>query len=189
MTSSYNLSRRDKKLMLSPINFGAYMKNIGVCAPTELTVPISPGGNCSDWKICVPKLTPDGNLPTVPIMKDIKERQEQQPNIRAKTYNMYSKISPNQTQEYMKKYGVSSYPPPYESQSQTNFYPIKSREIERRELDKKHYFSIPLKFDATGYDKIKPWDYNFSAMGHVQMPLDWEPTQLIQRNKVQEKFY
>ncbi len=46
----------------------------------------------------------------------------------------------------------------------------------------------PLK-NITGYDKIKPWDYNFSAMGNVQMPLEWEPTQLIQRNKVQEKFY
>lgn len=189
MTSSYNLSRR--KDLYSPKNIEAFGKQFGVCPPSYISVPVSPGGNCSDWKICVPIPNEEGNNPKVPIMKDILARQNEQPFRKRRTYNFYDKISANKIEidHYEEKFGVKSHPPPVQYQSPTNFFPIKSREMDRRALDKFDYYQLPLRFDGTGYNKIKPWEYNESAMGHVQMRPEWNPFELIQRNEVQKKFY
>ena len=189
MTSSYNLSRRPLSDTYGKKNMEAYVKHFGICQPGYLTTQIAPDGLCSDWKICSPIYNEEGNIPTIPIMKDIIQRQIDHPYSKRITYNLYDKISPNDIKEYEKKYGVKSHPPSFESQSAQNFYPIRSRSIERRALDKADYFQTPLRFNSTGYDTVFSENFLNPTFENVKVPPEWNPFQLIQRNEVQKNFY
>lgn len=164
MTSSYNLSRR--KNLLDPINFGAFQKHIGVCPPGYVSVPIAPNGNCSDWKICVPMNNKDGNPITYPEKEDYKGPY-------AETRHFKNHLYPN---------------PMIPDQSLQNFYRTETRRNpDVFQLYKEDYFRLPNKFNGTGYDYTRSWDYPEYALDVIEVSDEWNPFHLIQRHEVQKQ--
>ncbi len=166
MTSSYNLSRRPLKQLLSPINWDAYQRQFGVCYSGYITVPIAQSGNCTDWKICVPIKNKDGMPASYPEMADLIDRPI------------------NQTRHYTSDL---YHHPQSQTQNRTNMYPRRSRRAERRYSDKEDYFRLPMNFDGTGYNPVRSWAYPEYAADHVQLPDEWNPFQLLQRREVQKQ--
>ena len=180
MTSSYNLSRRSLKDLTSPINWGAYQRQFGVCYAGYRTVPITnKEGGCTDWKFCVPVETYDEksglvvpiSFPHVDATKNIQ---------RDANGNILNDVSRHYTYDLYKN-------PDFASQSSTNLYPPESRRQPRAELDVHDYFRLPIRFDGTGYFPVRSWDRGEAATDYVNLPDDLNPFQLIQRKAVQEK--
>ena len=177
MTSSYNLSRRPLKQLLSPINWDAYQRQFGVCYGGYATVPIAQSGNCTDWKFCVPLKNNEGMPYSYPefdaMMNDggiVGTHSKDGPVVETRHFTSSLYRNPNAPQ-----------------QSQTNFYPPHKRRVERRHLDKEDYFRLPMKFDGTGYQPVRSWDYPETATDHVELSNEWSPFHLIQRKEVQEQ--
>ncbi len=172
MTSSYNISRRPKNKLLSPINWDAQQKHIGVCPPGYITVPITQGDpsnpQCSDWKFCVPQKNKEGMPASYPEIADMVSCVDPHVKTRHFFYNLYNH-------------------PAGATQSRTNWYPPGKRRTERRNLDKEDYFRLPLKFDGTGYHPTRSWAYPEFATDHIDLPNEWSPFHLIQRKDAQEQ--
>lgn len=170
MTSSYNLSRR--KNLYDKTNWGAFQKNIGTCPPDYTTVPIvSSTGAYSDWKFCVPP-----------------EEQKQCNKCHCKCMNE-EHFHPSR--HYVKKHGTMNFydNPDWEPQSFVNYYPPGTRKAEREYLDKHDYFRLPVKFNATGYEKYYPIDYQNTAVVNTELKQEWDKFRLIQRQDVKNKMY
>lgn len=163
MTSTYNLTRR--KNDDTEINWDASHKQFGVCKPGDITVPIFPNGNCSDWKICVPLKNEEGLPISYPVIKKGTQRVKR----RTFTNNLYDN---DLTVE----------------QSKTNYYPVHSRRPPNRaELDYKDYFRLPIKYDGTGYFPTRTWSYPEHSLDTVeQLPKEWSKFHLIQRHDMQQ---
>ena len=163
MTSSYNISRRPLKDVLSPINWGAYQRQFGICYGGYVTVPITnPDGKCTDWKFCVPIEQEDE------ILKKSKNKETREINeTRHFTRNLYNN-------------------PLWTAQSETNLYPPCNRPPYRAELDMKDYFRLPMGYDGTGYRPTRSWNYAETATDYINLPRGWSPFHLVQRKDVQE---
>lgn len=162
MTSSYNISRRPLEDRIRPTNWGAYQRQFGQCGNGFVTVPILPGGNCSDWKFCVPIEKEDG----LPASYPVQECKNLVNKHRRFTYDLYdNKDAPKRSLQ--------------------NLYPPESRRAERRMLDKEDYFRLPMGFDGTGYYPARSWTFPQTATDHVELPDEWSPFHLIQRKQAQ----
>lgn len=170
MTSTYNISRRSKKELYSPTNWGAHQKQFGICPPNHLTVPIKQyGTQCSDWKFCVPLENEEGMPATFPVMKDMLPKEGECTNgkrhFTSNLYNLKNHIE----------------------QSPMNLYPPHSRRPDREELDQKDYFRLPVKFDGTGYYPVRSWDYPEYPTDNIKLEDEWSKFNLIQRRDLQKQ--
>lgn len=89
--------------------------------------------------------------------------------------------------EYIRRYSYSLYDPTIPLQSPMNMYPPESRRPDRRELDKKDYYRLPIAFNGTGYTPTRSWEYPETATDYITLPNTWDPFTLIQRKDMQQK--
>lgn len=199
MTSSYNISRRP--VPRTSYNFDAHVTQLS-CPVNFVAHPIVPSGgdsntctnslaktngkllgNSSDWKMCLPQLNQDQLPITYPTRKSVTDLLEKTGRRHFVT-NLYNLDN-------------------HSDQFRTDFYPRESRPPERKELDEKDYYQLPIQVDGTGYEDISAWvpssvlgpsrqNYNgghfaWRALEHIpQLSSTYDPTQLIQRSAVQE---
>ena len=201
MTSSYNLTRRDN--ILNPTNFEAFQKQFGVCPPGYITIPISPNGNCSDWKICQPLMNSEGLPSTFPEYNTYENdcKKEFVPDNQTKNFNKCSHSEYNKNCKncayrttshfsnnlyYGKDKQFNNMIP---QQSLHNFYPPNKRVQDNRYLHKEDYFRLPNKFNGTGYDSYtRSWEYPVEyATDQIRLPDEWIPFHLIQRKDIQKQ--
>lgn len=199
MTSSYNISRRPPQK--GPHNFDAHIVQNGVCPLGYTAHPIAPTSgrilpdgtmatSCSGWKMCLPILNEDGNIPSVVTNRQILDSYAKTGK-RHFVKNLYNLDEVTKTN-----------PMGYAEQNRTNFYPRSERSslVDRKELDEKDYFQLPINYDGTGYKPNRAWigqggEQNYKggyypayATDYIELSKDFDRTQLIQRSSLKPAY-